>query len=145
MFRSTLCLSICLCATMSRASAQDTFSGTYVLKGSTDRVVLQDARNGTVSGTMFTKTKVGNQDIRIRVRGVYMMTRARGQNDWLLTICGKGGSQAADMVICMAAYSDGPQKKTLHSAVARAQTTDQNGTQGSKEESAKEHQVWVRQ
>lgn len=144
MFKSLLCASVVLCAAMSDVSAQDSFSGTYQLRGTTDRLVLQDARNGTVSGTMFTKTKVGNQDIRIRVSGVYMMTRAKGQNDWLLTICGKGGTNAADMVVCMAAYSDGPQKNTLYSSIARAQTTDQNGTQGSKEESAKEHQVWQR-
>ena len=121
---------------------QNDFSGTYQLRNSTDRLVLSDARNGTVSGTIFTKVKAGNQDIRIRVTGVYMMTRAQGQNDWLITLCGKGGTNSADMVISISGYADGPQRKTLYTSVARAQTTDFNGA---KEESASEHQVWVRQ
>ena len=120
---------------------QDTFSGTYQLQNSTDRLVLQDNQNGTVSGTIFTKVKAGNQDIRIRVTGTYMLTRAKGQNDWLITICGKGGTQSADMVICFAGYSDGPQKNKIFTSIARAQTTDMNG---GKEESATEHQVWVK-
>lgn len=120
---------------------QDDFSGTYILKGSTDRLVLNDMRNGTVTGTLFTNAKAGNQLIRIRVTGVYMMTRAQGQNDWLITVCGKGGTNSADMVISISGYADGPQKKSLFTSVARAETTD---FKGGKEESAKEHQVWTK-